>query len=149
MKTILEANTIDELIKAGYKGDSIVLVAVMDDLSEIPKGELACTLSWSKKVIRTIKQNNSIYKYCSMLSKTLNDGGITKKMYFAKKTFDVSWTQESVLEDIWREFQFALFKHRKTSKLETVDVSEVYKEVDKVMLSAFDIDLSFPNRFND
>ena len=139
----------DELIKAGYKGDSIVLVAVMDDLSEIPKGELVADLSWTDKVIRTFKQNSSIHLYWKLVCDKLNAGGWTKKKYYEVKEVDIEWTPESVGENIWRDIQDAMYQHRKTSNLETKQVDRVYANMSKHLAATLGIDQSFPNRFND
>ena len=97
---------------------------------------------------RTALQNSSIHKYGSLVSEIMNDGGITKQVYFEKKQVDCEWTGESVIEDIWREIQFAMFGHRKTSQLDTDQVSKVYEQVARILAENFNVRQEFPSRFN-
>ena len=97
---------------------------------------------------RTALQNKSIHLYGKLVSETLNSGGITKQIYFDKKQVDCEWTPESVVEDIWREIQFAMFGHRQTSKLETNQVSMVYEQVARILSENFNVTQAFPDRFN-
>lgn len=146
MDTLLTKHTIAELYESGYRG--AVLVPVADDLAGIRDGIIAAKLSTSEKAIRTLQQNKSIYLYGNLVSELLNNGGITKQVYFEAKQIDCEWTPEAVIEDIWREFQFAMYGHRKTSKLSTDQVSKVYEQVARVLSENFNVTQSFPDRFN-
>lgn len=143
MKTIFAKHSIEDLYSSGYKG--AVFVPVDEDMNTMQDGIVAVTLSWHKKTIRTIQQNKSIYKYCDIVAKIFNDAGITKRMFFTKRKYESSWTKESIIEDIWRELQYALFKHRNTSKLSTSEVSEVYQEMSRLLSVRFSVDQPFPN----
>ena len=109
------------------------------------KKMFACDVK-GEKCLRTTQQNKAIYKYGGLLAEQLNSGGITKQVYFDKKQVDCEWTTESVIEDIWREIQFALFGHRRTSKLEPKQVTTVYNQVSRILSEHFSISQSFPER---
>ena len=130
---------------AGY--DDYVLIAVEADISEIPE-EVVATLSWMKNAVRTFKQNSSIHLYCTLLAEAFENGGLDMQAVLAKAV-PVKWTMDSVKEVIWKRIQVAMFPAKtSTTQLETTDVSEVYKTISRHMATEFEIDLEFPNRFN-
>lgn len=108
---------------------------------------IACDIK-SGKAKRTTLQNASIHLYGSLVAQAMNDGGITKKIYFDAKQVDCEWTRESVIEDVWREIQNALYDHRKTSKLDRDQVSKVYDQVSRILAENFNVRQEFPSRFN-
>ena len=128
--------------------DGYILVPVMDDISHFPD-EIVGKFSWSDKVIRTLKQNASIHKYCTLLSTAFEDAGLDMQTVL-EKAIPVKWTMESVKEVIWRRIQIAMFpKKTSTKQLETTDVNEVYQVISRQMATEFEINVPFPNRFYD
>jgi hypothetical protein len=95
---------------------------------------------------RTLLQNRAIHKYAAMVCEALNAAGWTKKKYYEVKEVDIEWTPDSVLEDIWRGIQEAMFNHRSTSKLETDQVSKVYEVMARHLANTCTINQSFPSR---
>jgi hypothetical protein len=102
--------------------------------------------------IRTLTQNASIHKYCSMLASALNDGG----HYYEDTLFgiDVSlpWTMARVKEKIWHVVQQVQYPHAvnkegevSTSKLNTVEVGEVYKIISQNIAAERGIDVPWPS----
>lgn len=147
MKTILVAYTLEEL--TSYRG--LVLVPMGSDLEGLEPGqEIAATLSWSDKAIRTIKQNASIHKYCSLLAKQFQEAGLDMETVLSKTAIPVKWTMEAVKEVIWRRIQIVMYPDKtSTTQLETKDVNEVYQVISRHMSTEFSINQSFPNRFGD
>lgn len=139
---------IQSLINSGYQG--AVLVPVDEDLSAIQDGqEVAAKLSFSDKLIRTIKQNSSIHKYCDLLAKHFERGGLDMQTVL-ERAVPVVWTMEAVKEVIWRRIQVALFPDKtSTTQLDTKDVTKVYEQIARHMSTEFNINQSFPNRFGD
>jgi hypothetical protein len=118
----------------------------MDALPNIEDGQvMVCDISTSEKAIRSAKQNSSIWLYGTKVAKKLNDGGITKQVYFEKKQVDCEWTPESFIEDVFREVQEAMYNHRNTSKLNTEQVSKVYEQVARILAENFNVDQEFPS----
>lgn len=126
----------------GYEG--FVLIPVEDDIDSLPV-EVVATLSWSDKVIRTVKQNSAMQKYWRIMTQKLNDGGWTKKKYYEVKEVDIDWTPESFGEDIWRGIQEAMYQHRKTSKLTTEQVTKVYEVVNNHLGTTCGVSDVFPS----
>jgi len=99
---------------------------------------------------RTTLQNRSIHKYCGLLAKKFNDGGLDMATVLKEKEVEVSWSMEGVKDVIWRPIQLALFPDKaSTTQLETGDVSRVYEQLAKIMVTKFNINQSFPNRHGD
>jgi hypothetical protein len=95
---------------------------------------------------RTALQNRSIHKYWAIIVEKLNAAGWTKKKYYEVKEVDIEWTPESFGEDVWRGIQDAMYQHRKTSKLETEQVSRVYEVVNKHMANTCGVSEDFPSK---
>jgi len=133
----------------GQKNGVDVYAPMEPDDAKLINGHdvLVCELK-AGKARRTALQNKSLYQYGRLVADRLNNGGITKQVYFDKKQVDCEWTTESVVEDIWREIQFAMFGHRKTSHLETDQISKVYDQVSRILSENFSVRQEFPSRFN-
>ena len=149
MKTVLQKAKLSDLIAANYNMDEYVLVAVSDDLSDVPSGEIVANLSFGAKALRTLKQNKAIHKFCEMVSTALNNAGWTKKKYFEIKQIDIEWTPASVKEDIWRVMQIGLYPGKEsTTQLDRPEVSMVYENVNRIIQDKLEMPgIEFPNRF--
>ena len=99
-----------------------------------------------EKATRTILQNKAMRKYWDIMINLLNDAGWSKKKYYAVKEVDVDWTPDSFGEDVWRGIQEAMYQHRKTSKLETDQVSKVYDVVNAHIAKTCGVSADFPSR---
>lgn len=95
---------------------------------------------------RTYLQNRSIHKYWQIMCDALNAAGWTKKKYYEVKEVDIEWTPESFGEDVWRGIQEAMYQHRKTSKLETEQVSKVYEVVNRHLANTCGVSEDFPSK---
>ena len=107
---------------------------------------LICDIK-GERAARTVLQNRSLHLYSSLVCDELNDSGWTKKKYYEVKEVDIGWTPESVLDDIWRGIQEAMYQHRKTSKLKIEQVSEVYKRMAKHLSETCCVTTAFPNKY--
>lgn len=80
---------------------------------------------------RTVKQNSSMHKYFSLVSKALNDGGFSvQKVVALFKKADIHWTMLSVKDVVWRNIQIAILNKKSTTTLDSNEVTKVYKYVD-------------------
>jgi len=109
---------------------------------------LICDIK-GERAARTRLQNRSMHLYSSLVSKELNDSGWTKKKYYEVKEVDIGWTPESVLDDIWRGIQEAMFQHRSTSKLKTEQVSEVYDRMSRHLSEFCNVTPGFPDKYKE
>jgi len=96
---------------------------------------------------RTVKQNSSMHKYYSLVSKALNDGGFSVQKVVALFTkADIHWTMLSVKDVIWRNIQMAILKKKSTTTLDTNEVTKVYKYVDFYLTDKVGIEsIAFPS----
>ena len=92
METVLIKTTTDKL--GDYKG--VVFLPMGTDCDSMPDGEVAAKLSFTDKAIRTIKQNASIHKYCTMLALAFEDAGLDMQTVLAKAV-PVKWTSLPLL----------------------------------------------------
>ena len=74
---------------------------------------------------RTLTQNASLHKFCSMLAKAMNEAGFDFRV-FIKEGYPVPFTEELVKEYIWKPIQKAVTGHESTTKPEPRQYSEVY-----------------------
>ena len=96
---------------------------------------------------RTPKQNNSIHKYCSLLSDAFNQAGLDMKAVL-KPEVDIPWTTESVKNHIWRPIQEIMVDVESTTELSTTDVDAIYQVVAKHLAEKHGISVAFPDRFS-
>ena len=98
---------------------------------------------------RTLLQNKSIHKYCSLLADAFNAAGLDMLAVLKVKRVSVSWTMQSCKDVLWRPIQLAMFNKESTTALETDEVSKVYEQLARHLAENFNIDQSFPSRFGD
>lgn len=99
-----------------------------------------------RNLSRTDLQNNAMHKYFELLANRFNDAGLDKMAVLREKAIPVLWTPPGVKEDIWRPAQRAMFSVESTAELETNQVSEVHRVVDRWTAEKFGITEAFPNR---
>lgn len=97
---------------------------------------------------RTLTQNASIHKFCSMLAQEFNDAGLDMQTVLAEGT-SIPWSEEKVKDDIWRKVQIALLSKKSTTELNTNEVSQVYEIINRHIGQTFGMFVPFPNRHGD
>lgn len=93
---------------------------------------------------RTLAQNRSIHKFCSMLSEALNDAGLDMKKTL-KPHVEIPWTPANVKEHIWRPIQEAMLEKESTTELDTKQVNEVYEVINRHMAQNHGVSVEFPH----
>jgi len=146
MKTVLRKLT--EAEARAYSGP--VLVPVLDDLSGLPYGEVAATLSWTAKAILTAKQMRSIHLYCKLLCEALNNAGLdmVATMKVLSKKGKIPWSPEAVKERLWRPVMIDTYGKESTTKLTTEEVSGNYEALNLVTSEKLGVSVPFPDRFS-
>lgn len=101
---------------------------------------------------RTLTQNACVHKYCSMLAVALNESGQYRQKKIFGQAVEMPWTMTSVKEDVWHPVQFAMYPHAaskngepSSSKLNTVEVGEVYKIISQNVAASRGIDVPWPS----
>jgi len=102
--------------------------------------------------IRTGTQNSCIHKYCSMLAIGLNQAAHYYEVNLFGVTVSLPWTSSRVKERIWHVIQQVQYPHAvnkdgepSTSKLSTVEVSEIYKIISQNVASSKGVDVPWPS----
>jgi len=93
---------------------------------------------------RTLTQNASIHKYCTMLAEAYNEAGLDLAAVLSKQA-DIPWNMQNVKEQQWRRIQLALELPESTTKLETTDVTKVYEVLNRFSSDRFGIGIPFPS----
>ena len=94
---------------------------------------------------RTPQQNKSLHLYCKLLAEAFNDAGFTVQMVM-KKDWDSSWTQELVKELIWKKFLLIKYGKNSTTEITTVQVTEIFDDININLGEKFGFTVEFPNR---
>lgn len=91
--------------------------------------------------IRTLKQNSSLHKYFELVSRELNDRGLT-----VSKTIkaDIVWSPASIKEVIWKPIQEAVLKKKSTTELTRTELDTVYDVMNMALGQKFGIHIPFP-----
>ena len=95
---------------------------------------------------RTLTQNASLHKFCSMLAQAMNEAGFDFRV-FIKEGYPVPFTEELVKEHIWKPIQKAVTGHESTTKPEPKQYSEVYDALN-VKLAEHGLYIPWPCREN-
>lgn len=91
---------------------------------------------------RTIQQNRALHKFYDLVSKELNDKGLT-----VAKTIkaDIIWSQSSVKEVLWKPIQEAVLKKKSTTELNKDEIDKVYDVINMALGQRFGIHIPFPS----
>ena len=148
MDTVLIKHTVKELVQAGYTGP--VLVPMSDTLDDVPDGALAAKLTWTKRAIRTAKQNSSLHKYLELLCVALNDAGLDMKEVMGKisKSSTIPWSASAIKERLWRPVQIASFDVESSAKLDTIEINVVYESLNNITASQLGVSIPWPSEYS-
>lgn len=102
-----------------------------------------------KKPIRTIPQNAALHVYFELLAKELNDAGLDMKKVFEVKAVEVPWSAGSVKEVLWRPIQGAMIGEESTTKLTTIEISEVYEVLNRHTAQKLGVSVPWPSYYNE
>ena len=94
---------------------------------------------------RTDKQNRSLHKFCEMVSKELNDRGLTVQKALSSYKVELDWNQRREKENIWRPSQEALTAKESTTDADTVEYIEIYEHINR-WLSQQGVHVPWPDR---
>lgn len=93
---------------------------------------------------RTCQQNKAIHKYLTMLADALNDAGLDIQ-HTLSKPLDLPWNEHTAKELIWRQVQRAATGKESTTELDSREVDEVYRVIDRHMAQTHGISVPFPS----
>jgi len=93
---------------------------------------------------RTVKQNSSLWVYCTQLSEALNAAGFDLRTFPFREGLEIPFTKESVMSTFWRPIQDAMYDKASTRKLSTVEIQKVYEAVDRAISTRVGIHVPWP-----
>ena len=93
---------------------------------------------------RTLKQNNAIHLYCTLLASAFNDSGQDMRTVL-KPSVSIPWTPENVKEFLWKPIQKALLHKDSTTELDRVEVNKVYEILSTHLAEKFGVFEEFPH----
>lgn len=96
---------------------------------------------------KTAKQRAALHVYCEQMAEALNDAGFDQKATLAlfNGTAKIPWTKES-FKEIWKAVQVIMLGKKSTEDLNTVDPSEIYRAVDKMIAEKTGVTVAWPSR---
>ena len=93
---------------------------------------------------RSSSQNRSLHEYLADLSKALNEGG-----FDVNTTIKVSvdFTPDTVKEYMFKPIMRAMYPNKvSTTELDTIEISKVYENLNRLTAEKFGIGLLWPSR---
>ena len=113
-----------------------------NDLRLLDGKKLTVEIKLFKKT-RTSLQNRSLHLWFTQLAQALNDAGYDMRKVI-KADFDISWTDYNVKEYLFRPVMKALYGHKSTKQLTTVEIDKVYMLVDKTIAERTGVHVDWP-----
>ena len=96
---------------------------------------------------RTDQQNKALHKYFEIMADDLSDSGYSVQEVC---TLPIQWTKENFKENIWKPVQKAMFPDiNSTTELNTVQLTEVYEQVNLILGEKFGVSHEFPNYWSE
>lgn len=143
---ILTKITVGQLREMDWKQS--VLVPVQSDIEDIPDGDVACKLSWTKKALITARQNRALHKYFDLLADALNAAGWDMKATLDKlsKNAKIPWSPSAVKERLWTPTQKQTLDKYSTTELETKEVTLIYDALNFVTSEELGVSVVFPEK---
>ncbi len=130
-------------------------VIINSELS-LKEAQIALERKWKKdkflvlniqRQVRTLTQNGSMHLYFEMLAYELNAAGFDV-MKTMKHDFEIPWNEKLIKELLWTNLQLAMFGIKSTAELNTKQVGEVYKVLDKHLADKLGVSVDWPCKDN-
>lgn len=94
---------------------------------------------------RTLTQNASLHKYCSMLADELNDAGYDFRE-FLKEGIPVPFTPAIVKDHLWRPIQRAVLGVESTTQAKRLEYGQVYDVLNSYLINEKNIFVQWPSK---
>ena len=101
--------------------------------------EMECTTVQT----RTARQNRALHVYLRLLGEALNEAGLDQRKVL-KSEFPIPWTTESAKQNLFSPIMKAMFDIDSTTKLERIQVSQVYDVLNRSFSEKYGISIPFP-----
>ena len=101
--------------------------------------EMECTTVQT----RTARQNRALHVYLRLLGEALNEAGLDQRAVL-KSNFPIPWSTETAKQNLFSPIMKAMFDIDSTTKLERVQVSQVYDVLNRSLSEKYGISIPFP-----
>ena len=93
---------------------------------------------------RTASQNRSLHLWCELLSKELNDAGLTIEKTLTGKV-EVPWSMNTIKDILFRQMMKAQTGKTSTTELTTKELSEVAETLTRYLAQQHGLVVDFPS----
>jgi len=93
---------------------------------------------------RTKLQNKSLHKYFTLLAEALDDAGLDMRAVL-KPEIEIPWTGDSIKEQMARPIIKAMFNFDSTTELDTKQIQEFYKVLDRHTSEKLGVHIEWPS----
>lgn len=95
---------------------------------------------------RSLKQNNAIHKYLTLVAEELQEQGQTMQdVVKAIRKAEIVPTMNAMKEVCWKPIQEITYGKKSTTELETHEVDKVYQVMAMWLAKEFNISIPFPS----
>lgn len=96
------------------------------------------------KSLRSLAQNRSLHKWCTLMAQELEEKHIDKREFF-KESFFLSWTMDGVKEDVWKPIQKSLTKKDSTTKLARLEeINLIWENINRIIIEKYKGNVQIP-----
>ena len=107
------------------------------------KGDFKLTIT-PKRGTRSLNQNNAAHLAFKLIADILNDSGLDQR-HVLKEDIQIPWSQDSVKEMLFKPVMKAMTGKDSTTKLNKIELAEVYEVLMKHLGERFGIFIPFPH----
>ena len=109
------------------------------------RGETDHSSPWFQDMkTRTNKQNKSMHLWFEMLSKALNDAGLSV-MKTMNHDAEIPWSSVTVKEILFKEMMMAAFQKTSTTQLSTIELTIVSETLMRYLAEKHGLQVDFPS----
>jgi hypothetical protein len=91
----------------------------------------------------TRQQQKAMHLWMKQVAEELNEAGLDMKKVL-RPSIDISWTDKSIKEYLWRPVQYALLHKKSTTILTRKEIDIVWEELNRFLGEKHGIHVPFP-----
>jgi len=114
-------------------------------LSQLEGKEVSITIEkWQKT--RSIRQNNSLWLWFSLLAQDLNLKGYDMRKII-RPSVDIEWTKDSLCDYLFKPLMNTMFNKKSTTKLTNEEINILYDNLNRIIIERTkgEVSVPFPN----
>lgn len=125
--------------------DNIIIPYATEDIEKVDglNKKAIYVVELGKVDERSLKQNNALHRYFSLVARELNKNGFEIQ---SNLNMELNWNTTRVKELIWKEFQKVVLGKESTRLLTKKELTQIYDYVNRYTSEQFGISIEFPNR---